>query len=228
MVTKIFDSGSTKVFEGTGLNPGKITFEGDACIQCGLCVPECPNDALLYDETLLFYPNRCTLDGSCAEVCPVEAIICEGDQQCKEDALNDFFADVSSDATTVGISESSGSANQRVRNYSWIFFKQIYGLWRWTSYEIGTQKRVLMPSGQREWHWEEIKHDHITWTGNYTGYEMTGVVDASPATLGIYYSGITLQTTFTVHLICNGFPFPSSFSVQSKQVWHVDAPFIGQ
>jgi len=228
MVTKISEFGSQKVFQGTGSNSGTITFEGDYCIQCALCVPECPNDALLYDEALLFYPNRCDLDGGCAEVCPVNAIVCDIEGQCKEEALNDFLAEVSTDATTIGISEAMGSANERVRNYSWVFFKQIYDLWRWTSYETGKQKRVLMPSGQHEWHWEDIKHDHISWNGNYTGYEVTGVVDASPATLGTYYSGITLQTTFTVHLICNGFPFPSAFSVTSRQVWHVDAAFIGQ
>jgi len=54
----------------------------DECINCDVCEPECPNDAITMGEE--FYeinPNRCTeCQGhfdtpQCMEVCPVDCII---------------------------------------------------------------------------------------------------------------------------------------------------------
>ncbi|HUX55393.1 MAG TPA: YfhL family 4Fe-4S dicluster ferredoxin [Bacteroidales bacterium] len=54
----------------------------DECISCGLCVDECPNNAI--SEGNLFYeidPDLCTEcvgfhdKPQCVEVCPVEAIV---------------------------------------------------------------------------------------------------------------------------------------------------------
>jgi NAD-dependent dihydropyrimidine dehydrogenase PreA subunit len=56
-----------------GTAPFKI--DGDLCISCGACEPECAQEAIV--EDMLQYtidPDRCTGCGDCAEVCPVEAI----------------------------------------------------------------------------------------------------------------------------------------------------------
>jgi len=64
----------------------KITEE---CISCGVCEPECPNDAISEgDEYFEIDPERCTEcvgfydEPQCAAVCPVEA--CEPDPDNKE------------------------------------------------------------------------------------------------------------------------------------------------
>jgi len=53
----------------------------DECINCDVCAPECPNEAISQGE--LFYvidPNRCTEcvghyeKSQCVEVCPVDCI----------------------------------------------------------------------------------------------------------------------------------------------------------
>ncbi len=47
------------------------------CSKSGLCVQECPMDAILFDENLDGFtidPDSCTDCGSCADVCPEEAI----------------------------------------------------------------------------------------------------------------------------------------------------------
>jgi ferredoxin len=56
----------------------KIT---DACINCDICEPECPNQAIYQGEVIYeIDPNRCTEcvghfdEPQCALVCPVECI----------------------------------------------------------------------------------------------------------------------------------------------------------
>lgn len=65
-------------------NPGgffmalKITEE---CINCDVCEPECPNDAIYQGETIYeIDPNKCTEcvghfdEPQCRQVCPVDCI----------------------------------------------------------------------------------------------------------------------------------------------------------
>jgi len=56
----------------------KIT---DACINCDICEPECPNQAIYQGEVIYeIDPDRCTEcvghfnEPQCVEVCPVECI----------------------------------------------------------------------------------------------------------------------------------------------------------
>lgn len=56
----------------------KIT---DECINCDICEPECPNQAISMGEVIYeIDPNRCTEcvghfdEPQCVEVCPVECI----------------------------------------------------------------------------------------------------------------------------------------------------------
>lgn len=69
----------------------KIT---DACINCDICEPECPNDAIFYDQkgqkTYVIRPELCTEcvgfydTPTCDKVCPIDCIIKDPDWQ--EDA----------------------------------------------------------------------------------------------------------------------------------------------
>ncbi len=54
----------------------------DECINCDVCEPECPNDAIYQgDEIYEIDPTLCTEcvghfeDSQCVEVCPVECIV---------------------------------------------------------------------------------------------------------------------------------------------------------
>jgi ferredoxin len=54
----------------------------DACINCDVCEPECPNSAISQgDEIYVIAPNLCTEcvghydTPQCVEVCPVDCII---------------------------------------------------------------------------------------------------------------------------------------------------------
>ena len=71
----------------------KIT---DDCISCGVCEPECPNQAINEgDEIFVIEPDRCTEcvgfydTQQCAEVCPVEACVPDPDHVETEDELMD-------------------------------------------------------------------------------------------------------------------------------------------
>ena len=53
----------------------------DDCINCDVCEPECPNDAIsMGDEIYVIDPDRCTQcighydTPQCQEVCPVDCI----------------------------------------------------------------------------------------------------------------------------------------------------------
>ena len=61
----------------------------DECINCDVCEPECPNDAIyMGDEIYEINPDLCTEcvghfeESQCVEVCPVECIITN--PECKE------------------------------------------------------------------------------------------------------------------------------------------------
>ncbi|MCX8745836.1 YfhL family 4Fe-4S dicluster ferredoxin [Snodgrassella sp. B3882] len=54
----------------------------DECINCDVCEPECPNDAIYQgDEIYEITPERCTQcvghydEPQCQQVCPVDCII---------------------------------------------------------------------------------------------------------------------------------------------------------
>jgi ferredoxin len=71
--------------------PKKI---GEDCIECGLCEPECPNEAITAgDGTYQVDPDRCTEcvgfseSPQCAEVCPIDGIQPDPKHQESQDEL---------------------------------------------------------------------------------------------------------------------------------------------
>ncbi|MBI3091837.1 MAG: YfhL family 4Fe-4S dicluster ferredoxin [Candidatus Tectomicrobia bacterium] len=66
----------------------------DECISCGVCEPECPNEAITEgDEIYVIDPNLCTEcvgfhdEEQCAAVCPVDCCIPDPDNAETEDVL---------------------------------------------------------------------------------------------------------------------------------------------
>jgi len=47
----------------------------DACVSCGSCAGECPNDAIAEkDGQYQIDPEKCVDCGTCVSACPTEAI----------------------------------------------------------------------------------------------------------------------------------------------------------
>jgi NAD-dependent dihydropyrimidine dehydrogenase PreA subunit len=44
------------------------------CTACGLCINECPVDAISEGDIYFIDPDTCIDCAACADVCPVEAI----------------------------------------------------------------------------------------------------------------------------------------------------------
>ncbi|GAA3971384.1 YfhL family 4Fe-4S dicluster ferredoxin [Allohahella marinimesophila] len=66
----------------------------DDCINCDVCEPECPNEAISQgDEIYVIDPSRCTEcvghfdEPQCQQVCPVDCIPLDPDRVESKDAL---------------------------------------------------------------------------------------------------------------------------------------------
>ncbi|MGD8785696.1 MAG: YfhL family 4Fe-4S dicluster ferredoxin [Thioalkalispiraceae bacterium] len=66
----------------------------DECINCDVCEPECPNNAISQgDEIYEIDPNLCTEcvghfgEPQCIEVCPVDCIVKDPDNDESDDML---------------------------------------------------------------------------------------------------------------------------------------------
>ena len=47
----------------------------DACIQCGTCMANCPQECIIEGEPFRIQAEHCLHCGNCFENCPVEAIV---------------------------------------------------------------------------------------------------------------------------------------------------------
>ena len=69
------------------------------CINCDLCEPECPNDAITQGEDFFeINSSQCTecvghfTQSQCVEVCPVECIVLDkGKIETKEELLKKYY-----------------------------------------------------------------------------------------------------------------------------------------
>ena len=66
----------------------------EECINCGVCEPECPNEAITEgEETFVINPQLCTecvgfhAKEQCAEVCPVDCCVPDPNNVESEDLL---------------------------------------------------------------------------------------------------------------------------------------------
>jgi ferredoxin len=66
----------------------------DECINCDVCEPECPNDAISAgDEIYVIDPDKCTEcvgfydEPQCVEVCPVDCIPLDPEREETEEQL---------------------------------------------------------------------------------------------------------------------------------------------
>ena len=79
-------------------------FITDECINCDVCEPECPNDAIYQgDEIYETNPSLCTQcvghydDPQCQQVCPVDCILIDEVNPETEDQLQDKYEKLQAD-----------------------------------------------------------------------------------------------------------------------------------
>lgn len=76
----------------------------DECINCDVCEPECPNEAISQGEEIyVIEPRHCTEcvghfeTPQCVEVCPVECIILDPDRLETREALKAKYLELHRD-----------------------------------------------------------------------------------------------------------------------------------
>ena len=77
----------------------------DECINCDVCEPECPNEAISAgDEIYEIDPNLCTEcvghyeTSQCIEVCPVDCILVDPKHEETKEQLMEKYTQLTSDA----------------------------------------------------------------------------------------------------------------------------------
>jgi ferredoxin len=70
----------------------------EACINCGACEPECPNEAISAGEEIyVIDPSRCTEcvghfdESQCASVCPVDCCVPDPEHKETREELEEKF-----------------------------------------------------------------------------------------------------------------------------------------
>lgn len=70
----------------------------DECINCDVCEPECPNNAISAgDDLFVIDPDKCTEcvghfeESQCIEVCPVDCIVIDPNHTETKDQLQEKF-----------------------------------------------------------------------------------------------------------------------------------------
>ncbi|MCK5881365.1 MAG: YfhL family 4Fe-4S dicluster ferredoxin [Sinobacterium sp.] len=80
----------------------KIT---DECINCDVCEPECPNEAIYQgDDIYVIDPKKCTEcighydEPQCQEVCPVDCIPLDNERMETEEQLWEKYSELTGNA----------------------------------------------------------------------------------------------------------------------------------
>lgn len=89
----------------------------DECINCDVCEPECPNQAISMGETIyVIDPGRCTEcvghfdEPQCVQVCPVECIPVNPNAVESKAQLTEKFQRLQAEARTAAASPSSAAS----------------------------------------------------------------------------------------------------------------------
>lgn len=79
-------------------------FITDECINCDVCEPECPNEAIYQgDEIYEIHPHLCTQcvghydEPQCQQVCPVDCILIDPEHDETEEQLQAKYEQITAD-----------------------------------------------------------------------------------------------------------------------------------
>lgn len=119
---------------------------------------------------------------------------------------------------SLSITPGFASPTARTKSYSWTFYEQDWGMWRYDSYEEGSQIKV-----NNEWIWKSLVHKSIA----KSGWSIGGVTDMTILnwipTVGKYWAGMELWFHFQGSALCKGFPLDINRNQSAKSpVWNVN------
>lgn len=125
--------------EGIDSRPA-LWYNSNDCISCGTCAAVCPNQALTLEERIHVDRTKCTLCGKCEDVCPGSALQRMGSTVTAKEALNLLMRDLVFFGEDGGVTISGGEALMQ-----WEFASEVLRLCKEKGADTAIESCLLAP-----------------------------------------------------------------------------------
>jgi hypothetical protein len=117
----------------------------------------------------------------------------------------------------LGVMPTSETATTREKVYTWIFYKQRFGMWSFQSLEKGKHVKT-----NNEWRWQSLTHQNVAKEGFIIGGSVNCTITANIPNVSTYNAGMELFYTITASAVCKGSPLELSGNHYSKSpIWNI-------
>lgn len=136
------------------------------------------------------------------------------DEDCQQ-MMDELESSTASDMESVGGGDLGPTL--RGRRYTWTFYKQNFGLWKFASVDSGYHYKI-----NNEWRFQSVIHKGEEFSGTWAGGVIScNNLEATP-TVGLYNAGMHLHYQIKAEAICKGSPIGSSGYYDSNMYFNIN------
>jgi len=136
------------------------------------------------------------------------------DQECQQMA-NELESGTASDLENV----SGGNLGPTLRGkrYTWTFYKQNFGLWKFASVDSGYHAKI-----NNEWRFQSLIHKKEELSGTWIGGVIACNDVEATATVGLYNARMDLHYQIKADAVCKGSPIGSAEYYDSHRIFNIN------